>query len=509
MAEPEDRSLDARPRTDAASDGMLERVTSAHSSSLPAGAAVPRPPGVIYAPEPDAFDEALEPDGTPRTPYEEILDALAGMDLAALGDELLEDSREHGVWFAGADGPRPFRLDPVPRLINPAEWEELKRGLSQRVEALDRFVADAYGAQEIVAAGRLPARVLESCDHFERRLVGLPAAPVRVGVAGLDVVRGADGRFLVLEDNVRTPSGIGYAFAAREALDRHLPEHLAGDRVGLDSAVGMVAATLAESAPAGVGEPSVVLLTDGRANSAWYEHERLAHALSIPLVTLGDLEVSSGRLSARLGEGRMPVDVVYRRTDEDRLEDEHNKLTDVGAALIEPLSAGTLTCVNAFGTGVADDKLVHAYVEDMVRFYLGEEPLLGSVATHDLGVPEVCQEVLGRIDELVVKPRTGHGGHGVVVAPHARPEDVRRIAEVVERDPASYIAQETIMLSRHPTAAEGRLEPRHVDLRPFVLLSPHNVRVVPGGLTRVALSRDALVVNSSQQGGGKDTWVLS
>ena len=487
---------------------MLERVTSAHSSSPPAGVAVPRPPG-LYAPEPDAFDEALHPDGTPRPPYQDILGALTEMDLAALGDDLLEDSREHGVWFAGADGPRPFRLDPVPRLITAGEWDELERGLGQRVVALDRFVADVYGEQEIVTAGRVPARVLESCDHFEPRLVGLPVAPARVGIAGLDVVRDTDGRFRVLEDNVRTPSGIGYALAAREALDRHLPGHLAGDRVALDPALDMLAATLRESAPAGVDGPSVALLTDGRANSAWYEHERLARALAIPLVTPADLEVAGGRLTARVDGRRLTLDVVYRRTDEDRLEDEHGELTEVGAALLEPLRAGTLTCVNAFGTGVADDKLVHAYVEEMVRFYLGEEPILSSVPTHDLGVPEVRERAHARIAELVVKPRTGHGGSGVVVAPHARPEDVRRLALAIERDPESYIAQETIMLSRHPTATDGRLEPRHVDLRPFVLLSGENVRVVPGGLTRVALSRDALVVNSSQQGGGKDTWVLS
>jgi uncharacterized circularly permuted ATP-grasp superfamily protein len=279
--------------------------------------------------------------------------------------------------------------------------------------------------------------------------------------------------------------------------------------VGLASTLDMLAATLRESAPDGVDEPSVVLLSDGRENSAWYEHERLARALSIPLVTLGDLEVSGGRLMALVDDRRVAADIVYRRTDEDRLEDERGELTDVGAALIGPLEAGTLVCVNAFGTGVADDKLVHAYVEEMVRFYLGEEPILGSVATYDLAVPQVLADVRGRIGDLVLKPRTGHGGHGVVVATHARPDDVRRIAQAVEQEPESYVAQETIMLSRHPTATDGRLEPRHVDLRPFVLLSGENVRVVPGGLTRVALSRDALVVNSSQQGGGKDTWVLS
>jgi carboxylate-amine ligase len=203
------------------------------------------------------------------------------------------------------------------------------------------------------------------------------------------------------------------------------------------------------------------------------------------------------------------VDVVYRRTNEDRLEDEHGKLTNVGATLLAPIRAGKVSCVNAFGTGVADDKLVHAYGETMVRFYLAEEPLLGSVRTYDLGVPDVRNTVLERIDELVVKPRAGFGGEGVVVAPHAEPADVRRIAAELARDPDGYVAQETIMLSRHPTAADGRLEPRHIDLRPFVLLAGDTAHVIPGGLTRVALDRDALVVNSSQQGGAKDTWVLS
>jgi uncharacterized circularly permuted ATP-grasp superfamily protein len=462
-----------------------------------------------YAPETDAFDEALEPDGTPRPAYARLLEKLAGLDVAALREALFEDSRERGVSFGGEDGPEPFRLDPIPRLITASEWEQLERGLAQRVRALDRFVADAYGGHEIVRAGVLPARVLESCDHFEPRLAGLPAGPVRVAVAGLDVVRDTNGRFRVLEDNVRTPSGIAYLLAAREALDRHLPAGLVAGRRPLDGTIDAVGETLRAAAPEGVDEPVVVLLSDGPSNSAWYEHERLAEALSIPLATLADLEPSGERLQTRVDGRPTPVDVVYRRTNEDRLEDESGKLTDVGAALFEPIRAGTLTCVNAFGAGVADDKLVHAYVEEMVRFYLGEEPLLGSVPTYDLGVPEVCAKALERIDELVVKPRAGYGGHGVVVAPHARSGDVRETAEEISESPGDFIAQEMVMISRHPTAAESGLEPRHVDLRPFVLLTHDTVRVVPGGLTRVALSRDALVVNSSQEGGAKDTWVLS
>lgn len=465
--------------------------------------------GVLYTPEPDAFDEAIEPDGTPRAAYADLLGALAETDLNALAASIHDDVCRHGVEFGGEGGPEPFRLDLVPRVITADEWHVLERGLAQRVRALDRFVADAYGEQEIVEAGVLPRRVLESCDHFEPRLVGLPQAPVRVAIAGLDLVRGPDGRFRVLEDNVRTPSGTTYALAARETLDRHLPTGLARGRRGLDDLFDTLAETLRAAAPEGVEEPQFAVVTDGPANSAWYEHERIAEALSIPLVTLADLTVSGDRLIARVDGRRVPVDVVYRRTDEDRLEDERGQLTDVGAALLSPIRAGTLVCVNAFGAGVADDKLMHAYVEEMVRFYLGEAPLLGSVRTYDVGVPDVRSAVLDRIDELVIKPRAGYGGVGVVVAPHAEPGDVRGIAAELSRDPEGYVAQETIMLSRHPTAADGRLEPRHIDLRPFVLLAGDTARVIPGGLTRVALSRDALVVNSSQQGGGKDTWVLS
>jgi uncharacterized circularly permuted ATP-grasp superfamily protein len=465
--------------------------------------------GVLYTPEPDAFDEALEPDGTPRPAYAGLLEALAELDLSALADNMHADLRRRGVEFGGEGECEPFRLDLVPRVITAEEWAIVERGLAQRVLALDRFVADAYDKQEIVEAGVLPSRVLESCDHFERRLVGLPAAPVRVAIAGLDLVRDRDGRFHVLEDNVRTPSGTGYTLAARETLDRHLPGGLAERRVPLDDVLDTIAETLRAAAPEGVDAPSIVVLSDGPSNSAWYEHERIARALSIPLVTCAELSVSGDRLFARVNGQRLPVDVVYRRTNEDRLEDEHGNLTFVGATLIAPLSAGTVTCVNAFGAGVVDDKLMHAYVEKMVRFYLDEEPLLSSVRTYDVGVPDVRSAVLERIDELVIKPRAGFGGVGVVVAPHAEQDDLRRIAAEVARDPEGYVAQETIMLSRHPTAAGGRLEPRHVDLRPFVLLTRNTARVIPGGLTRVAASRDALVVNSSQEGGAKDTWVLS
>jgi uncharacterized circularly permuted ATP-grasp superfamily protein len=463
-------------------------------------------PGAAHT---DVFDEAIGPGGVPRPGYAELLAALERLEVGPLASAVAAGVEADGVTFRldGADDP--FRLDPVPRLLGWEEWALLEAGLAQRVTALDRFVADVYGAREIVAAGVVPARAIDTCDHLEPRLAGLPEAPLRIGVAGLDVVRDPEGRFKVLEDNVRTPSGMAYALAAREELDRHLPAWLADGRVPFDGAVELLARTLRAAAPEGVSDPAIVLLTDGPENSAWYEHERLADMLEIPLVGLGDLSVRGGRLAARAGSALHLVDVVYRRTDEDRLTDERGRLTGVGAALIEPLESGTLTCVNAFGAGVADDKLLHAYVGRMVRFYLGEEPLLDSVRTYDPAVDDDRAEILDRIDELVVKPRTGYGGHGVVVAPHAEPADVRSVADELKARPEDFVAQETVMLSTHPTAIDGSLEPRHVDLRPFVFMPGDRAEAAPGGLTRVALDRGALVVNSSQRGGAKDTWVMA
>jgi uncharacterized circularly permuted ATP-grasp superfamily protein len=459
--------------------------------------------------DPCVFDEAIGPDGAPRPAYAELLAALGTLDVGALSDALAAGLEADGVTFRLEGADDPFRLDLVPRLLGWEEWAPLQAGLAQRVKALDRFVADVYGPRKIVAAGVVPARALDTCDHLEPRVARFPEAPVRIGVAGLDVVRDPDGRFRVLEDNVRTPSGMGYVFPAREHLDRHLPAWLADGRVPYDGALDLLARTLRAAAPEGVDDPAVVLLSDGPESAAWYEHQRFAEALEIPLVGLEDLSVRGGRLVARAGNARQLVDVVYRRTDEDRLTDGRGDLTEVGAALAEPLANGTLTCVNAFGAGVADDKLLHAYVPDMVRFYLGEEPLLASVRTYDPAVEDQREEILDRIDELVVKPRTGYGGHGVVVAPHAAPSDVRSIAEELAARPGDYVAQETVMLSTHPTAVDGRLEPRHVDLRPYVFLAGDEAEVAPGGITRVALDEGALVVNSSQRGGAKDTWVMA
>ncbi len=438
---------------------------------------------------PAVYDEAFTADGEPRPGYGRILARLEDVD----PDEALRRVRRRlldvGCTFGEGEACAAFEVDLVPRVIAADEWVALARGLEQRVRALDAFVRDVYRGRSIVAEGVVPERVVADAEYFEPELTELPPQPVLVALAGLDVVRTPSGEFQVLEDNLRTPSGLAYAFAAREAVTSVLG---LGDPLPLEeSAIAILSRALRGGRPGA----RLVLLSDGPRNSAYWEHRVLAERLDVPLVTLRELDVDR-------------VDVVYRRTDDDRLRYRDGRLTPVGAALIEPLRAGRLHCVNALGNGVADDKLLHAYVEDMVRFYLGEEPRIRSVPTFDLGRPESREEVLDRVDEMVLKPRSAYGGEGVFVGPHATPRDRDRMVEIVRANPAGWIAQETVFFSTHPTLIDGELRPRHVDLRAFVAFDGVRARAIPGGLTRVAYEEGNLVVNSSQGGGGKDTWVM-
>jgi uncharacterized circularly permuted ATP-grasp superfamily protein len=456
------------------------------------------------------FDEGAVTGARATEHDRRLRESLDSLDLRELSAAVARAASERGVSFGSAEGSQEFRIDPIPRLIDAAQWLELSAGVAQRVRALELFVRDVYGAQRIVADGVVPERAISGANHYEPLLAGM-GGQIRswITVAGLDVVRDSDGTFKVLEDNLRTPSGIAYAVATREVLAEHLsmPEGLSVQP--LDDAFAALGEALRAAAPEEAGEdPVIVLLSDGERNSAFYEHATIARMLELPLVLAEQLSVRGGRLFARLPEGERAVDVVYRRTDEDRLCNDDGEPTHVAALLLEPVLAGTLACVNAFGTGVADDKLLHAYVEEIVRYYLAEEPLISSVPTYDPGQPEMLEMILDRIDELVIKPRSGHGGYGVVIAPHARAADVRKAAAELTEAPERFVVQEMVMLSRHPTVTDGRLEPRHVDLRPFAISSGEDVRVLPGGLTRVAFDADALVVNSSQNGGSKDTWVL-
>jgi uncharacterized circularly permuted ATP-grasp superfamily protein len=449
---------------------------------------------MLYPPRTGIYDEALDPGGRPRPESAVALGAVAERGPGAALEAVRADLRARGVTFSAVNGDAEFLVDPVPRVLSATEWDRLERGMAQRVIALNRFLADGYGKREIVAAGVIEERVLETAERYEPAMRGFEApGGAWIGVAGLDLVRDTSGEMLVLEDNLTTPSGLGYAVAARAAVLAALepPERPRP----LDEAVELLRGAL--DAVARVEQPRCVVLTDGTDNSAHWEHRWAAEQLGIPLVGPGDLELRGDRV---WHAGR-PVDVVYRRTNADRLD------TDVGRLLAPAL--GTLGIVNAFGAGLADDKLVHAYVEDMVRFYLGEEPLLRSVPTFDLARPEQRERALDEAAELVFKPRDGYGGAGVVIGPHADPKDVEAVRRRVRDDPGAYVAQPLVMLSRHPTVIDGLMQPRHVDLRPFVFLhGPDDARVLPGGLTRVAFDEGALVVNSTQNGGAKDTWIL-
>jgi uncharacterized circularly permuted ATP-grasp superfamily protein len=454
------------------------------------------------------YDEAYIRPGVARPQYAELLRTLENSDLSALQRRIGESLAARGVTFGSEGEDTSFTVDPVPRVLTAAEWSELEAGLMQRVRALNAYVQDIHGERRILAEGVMPAIVVVSADHHEPGMAGLSEHGANpIAVAGLDVVRDADGRFMVLEDNVRTPSGVAYAIAARQVMESVFPQHAPLREV--ESGFDLLGAALREAAPDGVDEPFVVQVSDGAANAAWYEHQVVSERLGVPLVSRDDLAVRGGALVARVDGRARQVDVLYRRTNDERLVDDGGRPTALGAVVLEPLRRGLLGCANAFGAGVADDKLAHAYVERMIGFYLGEEPLLRSVPTYDLSDPAARDDVLARLDEVVVKPRSASGGRGVLVGPHARAEDRDRTARAVLADAEAFVAQETVWLSRHPTVVDGRLEPRHVDLRAFVFVTRDGAAALPGGLTRFAPDRDALVVNSSQAGGAKDTWVLA
>jgi uncharacterized circularly permuted ATP-grasp superfamily protein len=445
-----------------------------------------------------SYDEALLPDGRPREASAAALAAVAGKDPAGLQAAVRDRLEQAGVLFVAEDGGS-APLDPVPRVLTAEEWQDVKVGLAQRVKALNAFVADAYGARSIVKAGIVPARVIETAEHYEPAMQGVtPPGGQWIGIAGLDVVRDAEGEFRVLEDNLMTPSGYSYAVAARDAVLSELEPPEADRPRPFDELPDLLGGALHAAAPEPGG--AVVVLTDGPENGAYWEHAWAANALGLPLVEPGELRVEGDVLY----HGARDVAVVYRRTNADMLD------SPVGALLDRPLRAGTLGVVNTFGTGVGDDKLTHAYVEDIVRYYLGEEPAIRSVPTYDLARPDHLEQALDIFADLVVKPRAGYGGIGVMICPHADPADVEELRERVRESPRDWVAQPLVHLSTHPTLIDGRLSPRHVDLRPFVFMhGADHPRVLPGGLTRFAVDEGALVVNSTQNGGFKDTWVLA
>ena len=424
--------------------------------------------------------------------------------------------RRIGITFAvyteGGDPERLIPFDMVPRVLAQAEWQRLSQGLAQRVRALNAFIHDVYHGQEILRAGRVPAELVLHNPQFRPEMVGqsLPHQ-VYTHIAGVDMVRTGPDEYYVLEDNCRTPSGVSYMLENREVMQRLFPDVFRRARVApVAHYPDELLETLRSVAPPHCeGEPTVALLTPGIYNSAYYEHAFLADEMGIVLVEGHDLMVRDDVCYMRTTQGLQRVDVLYRRIDDDYLDPlvfRPDSMLGV-PGIHYAACAGNLTLCNAIGAGIADDKAIYIYVPEMIRFYLGEEPLLQNVPTHHCQDPDQLRYVLEHLDELVVKAVHGSGGYGMLVGPHASQAEREAFAAKLKAKPHDYIAQPTLALSTVPCFVDSGLAPRHVDLRPFVL-SGEQVRIVPGGLTRVALKEGSLVVNSSQGGGTKDTWVL-
>ena len=453
-----------------------------------------------------------------RSHYREFDAWLAGMPANRLAQKRAEaDSlfRRTGITFAvygeeaGAERLIPF--DVVPRIITAAEWQKLFNGLTQRVKALNAFIADIYHDQDILKDGRIPPEQVLCNTQYRPEMQGIEVpGDVYAHIAGVDVVRAGAGEFYVLEDNLRVPSGVSYMLEDRKVMMRLFPELFARYRVEpVQHYPDILLDNLRSVAPPGVREPTVALLTPGSHNSAYFEHAFLAQQMGIELVEGQDLVVRDGFVFMRTTRGPVRVHVIYRRVDDDFLDPlafRPDSMLGV-PGLLAACRAGQVTITNAIGTGVADDKSIYPYVPDMIRFYLDEEPIIDNVPTRMLRRPDDLAYTLAHLDELVVKEVHGAGGYGMLVGPKASRAEIERFRGLIKAHPERYIAQPTLALSTCPTFVEEGVAPRHIDLRPFVL-SGGDVRVVPGGLTRVALRAGSLVVNSSQGGGTKDTWVL-
>ncbi len=432
--------------------------------------------------------------------------------------------RRVGITFAvygakdedGAGTERLIPFDLIPRVIPSHEWASMHAGLRQRVTALNRFIEDVYHGQEILKAGIVPSDQVLHNAQFRKEMMGVKVpGGVYSHISGIDIVRAgaADGagEYYVLEDNLRVPSGVSYMLENRKMMMRLFPDLFSIHRVApVAHYPDLLLETLRAVAPAGVNEPTVVVLTPGMYNSAYFEHAFLAQQMGVELVEGQDLFVRDGFVYQRTTQGPKRVDVIYRRVDDDFLDPSvFRKDSTLGCAgLLDVYRAGNITLSNAIGTGIADDKSIYPYVPKMIEFYLGEKPILNNVPTYQCRDAEDLKYVLAHMGELVVKEVHGAGGYGMLVGPASTQAEIKEFAEVVKANPANYIAQPTLSLSTCPTYVDSGVAPRHIDLRPYVLSSGKDVQTVPGGLTRVALKEGSLVVNSSQGGGTKDTWVL-
>jgi uncharacterized circularly permuted ATP-grasp superfamily protein len=455
--------------------------------------------------------------------YAQWLARQSGETMRARRDEAEMIFRRVGITFAvygakdenGAGTERLIPFDLIPRIIPAGEWATLERGLVQRVTALNRFLHDVYHEQEIIRAGIIPAEQILNNVQFRKEMMGV-YTPHRVysHIAGVDIVRACnangEGEYFVLEDNLRVPSGVSYMLEDRKMMMRLFPDLFSSHRVApVMHYPDLLLETLRASAQPGAPDPTVVVLTPGMYNSAYFEHAFLAQQMGIELVEGQDLFVKDRYVYMRTTRGPKRVDVIYRRVDDDFLDPSVFRPTSTLGCdgLVDAYRAGNVTICNAIGTGVADDKSIYPYVPQMIEFYLGEKPILSNVPTYACRNPDDLKYVLGNLNELVVKEVHGAGGYGMLVGPASTQQELEDFRRALQTNPGGYIAQPTLSLSSCPTFVESGIAPRHIDLRPFVL-SGKEVQMVPGGLTRVALKEGSLVVNSSQGGGTKDTWIL-
>jgi uncharacterized circularly permuted ATP-grasp superfamily protein len=465
-----------------------------------------------------AFDEMYTPTGEARPHYRNYQAWLDGQSAQTMANKRAEADlvfRRVGITFAvygeAAGTERLIPFDVIPRVIPAAEWQQLDAGLRQRVRALNMFLNDVYHGQEIIRAGKVPADQVFKNSQYRPEMQGVDVAGnIYSHIAGIDIVRAGAGEYYVLEDNLRVPSGVSYMLENRKMMMRLFPELFARNKVApVAHYPDVLLENLRSVAPQGVSDPLVVVLTPGMYNSAYFEHAFLAQQMGVELVEGQDLFVQDNAVYMRTTRGPQRVDVIYRRVDDDFLDPlAFRPDSTLGVpGLLGAYRAGRVTLANAIGTGIADDKSIYPYVPDMIEFYLAEKPLLANVPTYKCRNRDEMEAALARLPELVVKEVHNAGGYGMLVGPAATRTEIEEFRQKIRKDPANFIAQPTLALSTCPTYVEAGIAPRHIDLRPYVL-SGKEISIVPGGLTRVALREGSLVVNSSQGGGTKDTWVL-
>ena len=474
---------------------------------------------LMQRPHVEAYDEFFASAGLPRPEYARLARTLATFEpsdlvqgVAAINAALLRRGVTFTVYAEASGTERIFPFDPIPRIFTAARWQQVAAGIAQRVRALNAFLSDVYHERRILREGRIPRELVYSSSLFVREMIGVRVPHgVYIHVSGTDLIWNANGEPYVLEDNVRTPSGISYVLENRDVLKRTFPTLFEGYAIApVDDYPLRLLRTLREASPPTAAEPNVVVLTPGVYNSAYYEHAMLARKMGVPLVEGRDLVVVDNEVLLKTTAGLERVDVIYRRVDDDYLDPLYFRADSVlgVAGLMDVYRAGRVTVANAIGTGVADDKALYRFVPEMIRFYLSEEPLLPNVETLDCTEPHVRQHVLANLADFVIKRTNGSGGYGMLIGPASTAAQRDDFARAISAEPRNYIAQPVIQLSSHPTLIEGTLASRRIDLRPFALYGRH-IDVPPAALTRVALPEGSLVVNSSQGGGSKDTWVLA